>query len=149
MSSNVRSVGRGLEPIRYVQMTLTVTRPITISHVPSRVTRRSRVVASQPAVAAPRSSGVIQRSSSGHRAVMPAAGERHSVSVEGDALVPVRDVGREPERAHLRLERDLRLRVAVDEEDAPRITGCARLLAVDEPPEPIEQLALVGMGREA
>src|SRR6185295_11641086 len=40
-------------------------------------------------------------------------------------------------------------RVAAYDEDASRIARCARLLALHEPPEPIEQLALVGMGGEA
>ena len=53
-------------------------------------------------------------------------------SVERHLLVPVRDVGIEPERAHLRLERDLRVGVAVDEEDAPREARRRPALAVRE-----------------
>src|SRR3954451_4560696 len=74
--------------------------------------------------------------------------ERRHRSVERDPFVPVRDVGGETELADLGFERDLRLRVAMDEEHAARIASVARALAVGEGAEPVEQLALVGVSRE-
>ena len=63
--------------------------------------------------------------------------------------MPVRDVRREPEGPDLGFQGDLRVGVAVDEEDAARIAGVAGPLAVDEATQPGEQLGLVGVGREA
>src|SRR6476659_243529 len=77
-----------------------------------------------------------------HSQPFPASVQRHP-------LMPLRHVCLEAERADLRLERDLRLRVAVDEEHLARETGIARPLAGREPPDPVEQLALIGVCGEA
>ena len=63
--------------------------------------------------------------------------------------MPMRDVGRKPQVADLRLEEDLGLGIAVDEEDPARIPGPARSLARRKMTEPGEQLALVRVRREA
>src|SRR5436190_13467777 len=69
-------------------------------------------------------------------------------SVETHPLVPMRNMGGEAELADLRLERELALRIAMDQEDATRVARIARPLAGGEVAEPIEQLALVGVRRE-
>src|SRR5262245_22325074 len=70
-------------------------------------------------------------------------------SIELDDFPPVRDLRVEAERPDLRLDRDLGIRVAVDEEHPTRVAGVARPLALGEVPQPCEELVLVGVGREA
>ncbi len=60
-----------------------------------------------------------------------------------------RDLRREAERLDLRLDRDLRLGIAVDEEDGFREARRPGRLAVGEMAQPIEQLGLVRVGGEA
>src|SRR6266550_6044957 len=72
-----------------------------------------------------------------------------SASVERHCLAPVGDVRVEAERTHFRFDGDLGLSVAVDEEDASREAGTPLLFALGEVAEPVQQLGLVGMGREA
>src|SRR6185437_8247538 len=61
-------------------------------------------------------------------------------SVERDGLPPAWDVDAEAERLDLRLDRELCLRVAVDQEDGAREALVARLLAGREVAQPIQQL---------
>src|SRR5258705_8679964 len=76
-------------------------------------------------------------------------GPSEATSVERHALSPVRDVRLEAERLHLRLDRELGLRVTMDQEHAAREAGRARSLPLAEVGQPGEQLALVGVGGEA
>src|SRR6185436_18859264 len=59
------------------------------------------------------------------------------------------DVHLEPKRFDLWPDGELRLGVAVDEEDGARIAGGPGLLAGREVAQPVEQLRLVGVRREA
>src|SRR5687767_7395882 len=57
-------------------------------------------------------------------------------SLQGDALVPVRNVRGQAERPHLGLESNLRLRVAMDQEHAAWISRVAGALARSEGAQP-------------
>src|SRR5437868_14210614 len=92
-------------------------------------------------------SSTIDAISSGSRTwtrgrTSPPSGQR-------DAFPPVRDVHLEPQGRDLRGERELRRRVAVDEEDRLRIARLAGLPAGAEVPDPVEQLRFVRVRREA
>src|SRR5687768_8572049 len=69
--------------------------------------------------------------------------------LQDDGFVPPRDVRFVAERAHLGLERLLRLGLAVDQEDPPGKAGITRSPALAEGAKPVEELWLVGVGREA
>src|SRR5262245_60782560 len=109
---------------------------------------RSPVPVTQEFATAPSASLAVSPATreSAHRAAAGwRAGDR---LVELDHLPPVRDLRLEVERLDLRLDRDLGLGVAVDEEHASRESRCPGPFAVPEVRQPIEQLALVGVGRE-
>src|SRR5262245_36853170 len=72
------------------------------------------------------------------------AGRASSPLLELDDLFPCGPVDIEPERPDLRLQRGLGVGVAVDKEDAARTP-----LRLRQPTDPVEQLVLVGVRREA
>src|SRR5262245_26061269 len=92
-------------------------------------------------------SATMEMTSSGSRTWT--RGRTGGASGQRDAFPPVRDVDGESSADDLRGDGELRIRVAMDEEDRLRVARRPRLAAGGEVAEPLEELALVRMRGEA